>query len=172
MTLNFLHFTIQEFLAAHYISQLPPNEELKVIEANFWNDIHFNMFSIYISLTKGQRSSFKHFLSGGNQVVTISHHFLKNQLKSFHLYCCFKEAGDYAICNIIEQAEFFDNKIIYLGFTALMASDMECISLFLSSSFTKEWERLDLNSYHIQDKGLYILYRRLRHSSNVTINTL
>ena len=49
---------------------------------------------------------------------------------------------------------------------------MECISVFLTSSFTKEWERLDLNSYHIQDKGLYILYRRLCHSSNVTINTL
>ena len=54
MTFNFLHFTIQEFLAAHYISQLPPNEELNVIEANFWSDIHFNMFSTYISLTKGQ----------------------------------------------------------------------------------------------------------------------
>ena len=54
MTLNFIHFTIHEFLAAHYISQLPPNEELKVIEENFWSSIHFNMFSIYISLTKGQ----------------------------------------------------------------------------------------------------------------------
>ena len=37
MTLNFIHFTIQEFLAAHYVSRLPPNEELKVIQANFWN---------------------------------------------------------------------------------------------------------------------------------------
>ena len=91
VTLNFLHFTIQEFLVAHYISQLPPNEELKVIETNFLNDTHFNMFAIYISLTKGQRPPFKHFLSGGNQVITISHHFLKNHLKCFHLYCCFKE---------------------------------------------------------------------------------
>ena len=46
MTLNFIHFTIQEFLAAHYISHLPPNEELKVIKANFWNDIYFNIFFI------------------------------------------------------------------------------------------------------------------------------
>ena len=42
MTLNFIHFTIQEFLAAHYIAHLPPNEELKVIEENFWSDIHYN----------------------------------------------------------------------------------------------------------------------------------
>ena len=49
MTLHFTHFTIQEFLAAHYISRLSPNEELKVIEANFWKDVYFNTFSIYIS---------------------------------------------------------------------------------------------------------------------------
>ena len=47
--LNFIHFTMQEFLAANYISHLPPNEELKVIERNFWSDTHFNMFAIYIS---------------------------------------------------------------------------------------------------------------------------
>ena len=35
MTLNFIHLTIQEFLAAHYICHLPPNEELKVIKATF-----------------------------------------------------------------------------------------------------------------------------------------
>ena len=34
MTLNFIHFIIQEFLAAHYISQLPPNKELEMIHAS------------------------------------------------------------------------------------------------------------------------------------------
>ena len=53
ITLNFIHFTIQEFLAAYYISCLPSNEELKVMEENFWSNTHFNMFSIYASLTKG-----------------------------------------------------------------------------------------------------------------------
>ena len=65
ITLNFTHFTIQEFLAAHYISHLPPKEELEITKATFWSNMHFNMFSIYISLTKGQRPSFKEFLSGG-----------------------------------------------------------------------------------------------------------
>ena len=59
MTLNFIHFTIQEFLAAHYICQLPPNEELEVIKANFWSDTHFNMLSIFTLLTKGQQPAFK-----------------------------------------------------------------------------------------------------------------
>ena len=176
-TLHFIHFTVQEFLAAHYISHLPPNKELKVIKANFWSDIHFNMFSIYVSLTKGQRSSFKtflcggffqKFLSGGN---AIFHKFLKDQLKCFHLYRCFNEANDHTICNIIQQADIFKSKAISLTGTTVTTSDMECLSLFLTSSF-KKWEILNLIDCHIQDKGLNILYRGLHHSNDIIINQL
>ena len=172
MTLNFIHFTIQEFLAAHYISNLPPNDELKVIEVNFWNNIHFNMFSIYISLTKGQRYAFKQFLSSGNEAIAIADKFLEDQLKCLQLYRCFKEAGDHTLCNTIERANIFHDREISLGGTTLTGSDMECISVFLASSFNKEWEWLYLFNCHIQDKGLNILYRGLRHYSNITINTL
>ena len=171
MTLNFIHFTIQEFLAAHYISHLPPNEELKVIEANFWSNIHFNMFSIYISLTKGQRSSFKKFLCGGNEAIAISDEFLEDQLKCLRLYRCFNEAGDHTLCNTIERANIFHDRVISLGGT-LTGSDMECISLFLTSSFNKEWKGLGLWDCHMQDKGLNILYRGLRHCSDITIKDL
>ena len=172
ITLSFIHFTIQEFLAAHYISHLPPNEELKVIKATFWSNIHSNMYSIYISLTKGQRPSFKQFLSGENKAIVISHEFLKDQLKLFHLYHCFKEADDHKMCCTIEQSDIFQDKIIDVGGTKLTASDIECISLFLTSSFTKEWVRLYLNSCYIQDKGLKILYRGLHHGNGVCINQL
>ena len=171
MTLSFIHFSIQEFLAAHYISHLPPNEELKVIEANFWSDIHFNVFSIYILLTKGQRSSFKKFLSGGDEIA-IADNFLADELKCLRLYHCFNEADDHTMCNTIEQAYIFHGREINLVGAILTASDMECISLFLTSSFNKEWECLNLSRCYIQDKGLNILYRGLRHSSDTTINTL
>ena len=179
MTLNFIHFTVQEYLAALYISHLPPNKELKVIEANFWSNIHFNMFSIYISLTKGQRSSFKKFLSGRGFFrklfsggSAISRKFLNDQLKCLRLYHCFKEANNETLCNTIERAEVFNNKVIRLGGTTLTGSDIECVSLFLASSFNKEWEGLDLQSCYIQDKGLNTLWRGLRHTTDITINRL
>ena len=172
MTLHFIHFTIQEFLAAHYISHLPPDEELKVIEEKFWNNVYFNTFSIYISLTKGQRYSFKQFLSDGNKVIAISVKFLKDQSKCLRLYQIFNEANDHAMCYTIEQAEIFLNKIIRLWGTTLLYNDMECLSLFLTSSSNKQWEMLNLFSCHIQDKGLNILCRILRHSSDVIINHL
>ena len=172
ITLNFIHFTIQEFLAAHYIAHLPPNEELKVIEANFWRNNYFNMFAIYISITKGQRSSFKTFISGGNEAITIADKFLKDHLKCLRLYKCFNEAEDYKMCQTIERAGIFKSKVINLMGTTLTASDVECISLFLTSSFNKEWKELNLSLCHIQDKGLNILYRGLRHSNDVTIDEL
>ena len=173
-TFNFIHFTVQEYLSALYISCLPPDKEFRAIEAKFWSDIHFNMFTMYIALTKGQRSSFKKFLSSGNEAIAISDEFLEDQLKSLRLYRAFKEADDTRLCDTIERANIFHNRAINLGGmrTALTASDIECISLFLASSFNKEWEWLDLQSCYIQDKGLNSLWRGLRHTTDITINTL
>ena len=172
MSLNFIHFTIQEFLAAYCVSQLPPNEELKIIKANFWRNTHFNMFSIYVSLTKGQQYAFKTFLSGGSTAIVVAPKFLKHQLKSLRLYFCFNEANDHTICSTIEQADIFCDKKIELLSITLAASDLECISIFLTSSHIKKWVKLNLYNCHIQDKGLNILYRGLRFSSNITIEEL
>ena len=172
MTLHFIHFTIQEFLAAHYISQLPSNKELEAIEKNFWNSNHLNMFSIYISLTKGQHASFKKFLSSGNDGITISDKFLRDPLKCLHLYHCFNEANDHVMCHSIEHAEIFSHKEINLIGKSLTGSDLEGLSLFLASSLNKEWARLGLINCHIQDKGLNILHRGLCHSNNIFIHEL
>ena len=166
-TINFLHFSIQEYLAAHHIANLPADEELKIIKEKFWSSIHFNMFSIYVSLTKGQRPSFKHFLCGGNKAISISDEFLTDQLRCFLLYHCFYEAGDFNICRTIERSVIL-NKVIDLP-TRLTASDVECVTTFLTSSFQKKWVWLKLP---LQDHGLHILHRGLLHGSNITIKRL
>ena len=171
-TINFLHFSIQEYLAAHHIANLPADEELKIIEEKFRSDIHFNMFSIYVSLTKGQRPSFKHFLCGGNKAIAISDKFLNNQLQCLRLYYCFHEAGDVDICKTIEQSVTFSDKKIDLSDTRLTASDVECVTVFLTSSSHKEWVGLYLWNCYIQDHGLHILHRGLLHCKNITIDQL
>ena len=171
-TINFLHFSIQEYLAAHHMANLPADEELKIIEEKFWSDVHFNMFSIYVSITKGQRSSFKHFLCSGNKAIAISDKFLNNQLQCLRLYRCFHEAGDVDICKTIERSVTFSDKEINLRSTRLTASDVECVTVFLTSSFNKEWVRLNLYSCYIQDHGLHILHRGLLHCRNITIDQL
>ena len=170
-TINFLHFSIQEYLAAHHIANLPADEELKIIEEKFWSDNHFNMFSIYVSLTKGQGNSFKRFLRGGTY-KTISDKFLKNQLQCLRLYHCFHEAGDVDICKTIERSATFSDKEINLSRTILMASDVECVTVFLTSSFHKEWVWLYLSSCYIQDHGLHILHRGLLYCTKTIVHLL
>ena len=170
-TINFLHFSIQEYLAAYYIANLPADKELKIIEKKFWSAIHFNMFSIYVSITKGQRPSFRHFLCGGSKSI-ISDKFLSNRLRCLRLYCCFYEAGDTDICKAIEQSVTFSDKVINLPGNRLTASDVECVTVSLTSCFHKEWVWLNLFSCYIQDHGLHILHRGLLHYNNITIDKL
>ena len=60
LSFNFIHLSIQEFLAAHHVTTLnPPSKELSILQKNFWNNaVYFNMFDIYVALTNGQRPSF------------------------------------------------------------------------------------------------------------------
>ena len=167
MTLNFIHFTIQEFLAAHYMVHLPLYQEIEIIEEYFWNDTHFNMFSMYMALTKGQQHAFKQFLSQNQNI----NKFLQSQLLCLRLYRYFNEANDYSMCETIQQARFFSGKTISLRSINLNSSDMDCIALFLNSSPNKEWVGLNLWNCYMQDLGLCFLYRGLHHS-NVTINEL
>ena len=170
MTFNFVHFTIQEFLAAYHITQLPPDEELRVLEAKFWSDLHSNMFAMYTSLTKGQRSVFKRFLTGGDETIAIAEVFLKDQLKCLRLFRCFHEANDEAMYSTIQTKAFHD-KVINLQGTSLTVYDVECVTLFLTCSPHKEWKKLNLSFCNIQDHGVRVMHRSLT-SHNVTIRQL
>ena len=172
MTFNFLHFSIQEYLAAHYITTLPADEELKIIKEKFWSDTHLNMFSIYVALTKGQRPVFKQFLCYENKAILISDVFLENQLQCFRLYHCFHEAGDVDICKTIEHSVTFRNKVIELSDTRVTAGDMECITQFFTLVLCKEWMILNLSYCYIQDHGLHILRQGLLHCNDVIIDKL
>ena len=187
MTFNFLHFTIQEFLAAHRLAGLSPRKELKILKEKFWSDIHSNMFAIYISLTKGQRPTFKQFikpslrqrLKGFLTGEQLENRFLEDNLKCFRLFRCFSEAGDNEMCRSIENAKSVKGKKIKINdpfssskhYIRLSPSDVECVTVFLTCSSNKEWEELELWKCYIQDHGVHILHRGLT-SCDVTITTL
>ena len=181
MTFNFLHFTIQEFLAAHHVASLLPSKERKILKEKFWNDTHSNMFAIYISLTKGQRASFKQFikpslgqrLKGFLTGEQVENRFLEDKVKCLHLFRCFFEAGDKEMCRSITNAKTLDfsSKRMILWNTRLSPKDVECVTVFLTCSSHKEWEKLHLGDCYIQDHGVHILHRGLTNFS-VTIISL
>ena len=124
---------------------------------------------MYITITRGQWSPFKQFLSGEDKTIAISHTFLDKQLICFHLYRCFHEAGDDRICHSIGQSEALNYGKIDLSLSRLMTTDMECVAVFLASSLHKQWTTLNLSYCYIQDHGLRTLHYALRHCVNLTI---
>ena len=181
MTFNFLHFTVQEFLAAHHVASLSPRKELKILKEKFWSNIHSNMFAIYITLTKGQRASFKQFikpslgqrLKGFLTREQVENKFLEDKVRCFHLFRCFFESGDKEMCRSIENAKSLNcsSKTMSLRHISLSPTDVECVTVFLTCSSHKEWKVLDLCYCYIQDQGVHILHRGMTNSS-VTITSL
>ena len=167
---NFIHFSVQEFLAAHYISNVvTPDEEHSILEKYFWNDIHYNMFNFYMALTSGQHISFKRFLRGGKDAVTIDGKFLKDELQCLRLYRIFHEAGDILTCKTIEE-KFTDEDIV-LEDKTLSPNNLEDLTTLLTCSSCKNWKTLNLTSCYIQDYGLQLLHRGL-HKTDITIDDL
>ena len=168
-TFNFLHLSVQEFLAAHYITTLTPDEELSILNKYFWTDRHSNMFTMYINLTNAQRYSFRKFLSGGNDTIAIHKKFLNDKLKCIQLYRCFNEvSSDDRVCRTIERK--FSDGIIAFFHTTLSTNAVENIATLISCSSIKQWKKLSLVGCHIRDAGLHIIHRTI--TSSITIEQL
>ena len=73
---SFVHFSLQEFLAAYHVTCLPYDDELSVLKEKFMSDIHSNMFAVYVGMTKGKRPAFKEYLRDGNPRRTSSDEFI------------------------------------------------------------------------------------------------
>ena len=167
LTCHFVHFSIQEYLAAYCITRLSPVEELQILQDKFCHANYFNTFAIYVALTKGQRLSFKEYLSDGKKTINISQGFLSDVDLCLHLYHCFYEADDNEMCKSISRAKIFNNKSILQSIST--PTHVEYLTLFLTTSLHHKWVIIYLG--YIQDRGLHNLHRGLK-SSNVTITEL
>ena len=185
-TLNFIHFSIQEYLGAYQITCLPPKTELEFIKKNFLSECYRNTFALYVGMTKGQRPCFKKFLSsyGKNFISSfistntnkITSKFLKDDRKSLRLFQCFHEADDQEACknvtdkihskNEIDLEQIDDDKL-----SILPPSDVHCLTLLLSTSPNKYWKMLSLLCCYIGDAGLQMLHQSLI-TNGITIDEI
>jgi len=159
-TLNFIHLSVQEFLAAYQITCLPPNEELNFIRTNFFSEDYSNVFSLYVGLTMGQRPCFKKFLYG-KSTNAIDARFTEHDRSSLRLFQCFYEANDFKSCNDITKKICSLQKILLYRNASLFPSDIHCLTLFLSQSSIEKWQKLDLQYCHMGDTGLTVLNQSL-----------
>ena len=174
-TLNFVHFSVQEYLAAYQITCLPPKKELQFIQTNFFAEFYTNTFALYVALTKGQRPCFKKFLSCyGKSFISsflstntnkIADKFLEDDRKSLRLFQCFYEADDQESCSNITEKLCNSKRLSLqkslLNSMPLLPGDLHCLTFFLCRSSMKYFRHLDLFDCHIGDTGLRKLHQSL-----------
>ena len=177
---NFLHFSIQEYLAAFYIASLSDRKQAKILKNFFWNSKYLNMGIMYFGLTSGNSVALKHFLSGNKFLffskvfgaIRIERRVSEDKIKCLHLFQCFLEADNDKL--VQKVGKFLEDDAIDLSNNALLHKDIHIFSFFLVRSANKSWRKLDLSGCYIGDQGFEIFTRSFAECSKnkTTIETV
>ena len=170
VTFHFLHFSMQEYMAAWYISTLSDRKQIKLLQKTFWKHRYYNTWIMYVGITGGCTFALRHFLSGnwfqlyskffGASKVSIK--FLNNKMKCLHLFQCLIEADKVDSMKQLDSVkELFQNNQIDLSNQTLLPSDLNTLGFFLIRSINKEWDKLNLSNCSIGSNGSNILCDRL-----------
>ena len=159
---HFLHYSIQEYMAAYYIASLPNNKLLSLLKETFWNVHYFNTWIMYVGITGGKNEIFTHFLSGNYfQIWTkwlgaknISNTILNDKIKRLHLLRCSAEA-DHEMLSSVET--IFQEQIIDLSNQFLSINNVHILAGLLLKLPCKKWKKLDLSGCSINDEACNLL---------------
>ena len=175
LSYNFLHFTLQEFLAAHYVTSLPTCKQINIFKDYFWDSRYLNTWIMYVGLTYGDSFALKHFLTGRKFVLQsllvkakgIANKTAVDKMKRLHLFQCFLEAGNSKMCH--QFGNYLVNEEIDLSNTTLLPKDMHTLCFFLRRSTTIQWKLLDLSNCYIGDYGCDMLANMLEGDSKTNL---
>jgi len=159
---NFLHLTIQEFLAAWHLSKFGIFEQRdlnSIFHRYFWDHRFFNMWVLYVGITKGEKIGFMHFISGNTFLQTLLHRGAKNlspailhdKLKSMYLFQCFKECGDHEMCKRL--GALLENEVIDLSNHQVSPKNINTLCFVLTQCFNSSLKELNLSNCRIGDTG-------------------
>ena len=173
---NFLHFSLQEFLAAYHVASLSFFNQVGVLKSTFWNSIYLNSWVMYAGLTKRNLFALKHLLTGRKFILhslivrpnSIANEIIGDKVKCLHLFQCFLEAGDDRMCEQVGNSLL--DKDINLSDTALLQKDMHTLCFFLMRSTTKQWKKFDLSNCYIGDDGCDTLANLLLGDDNTSMH--
>ena len=158
---HFLHYSVQEYMAAYYIASLKENELLQLLKETFWNVHYFNTWIMYIGITGGKHYTFTHFLCGNYMKSwifgpKISNEILNDKIKCLHLLRCSVEAD----CEMLSSVEnIFQEQIIDLSNYNLSVNDIHILAILLLQLPNKEWKKLNLSGCNINDEGCDSVYK-------------
>jgi len=171
VSVHFIHFSIQEYMAAYHISLLSNCKLIKLLHDTFWEVDYYNTWILYFGITNGEKFALKHFLSGNylemmtrysRKNFTISQSIINNEIKRLHVIQCFAETDNtVSVCN--------PSREVKLRGQTLSIDDVHAVGFFFLRSTDNHWEFLDLRNCKIGDTGLEILVEKFDGKKSITI---
>ena len=170
---HFLHYSIQEYMAAYYIASLPDNKLLLLLKNTFWNIHYFNTWIMYVGITGGKHFIFTHFLSHYHFKACrwfctprLSNNISGDRIKCLYLLQCSAEAGygNHVLLSSVDN--ILQEGIIDLSNHSLSVNDLRTLAVLLLRLPSKHWEKLNLSGCNIDDNSFNLLCE-LFQSQNV-----
>ena len=149
---HFLHYSIQEYLAAYYITSLPSVELLKLLNDTFWKLYYLNTWIMYVGITGGSDPVFKQLIlsdicSPLGSRSSISDEIVMTNLRRLFLFCCLAEIDDHEAVPF--DNSFFQEGKVDLSNESLPVTDVYSLSMLLLRLHIEQWKRLILSNCNI-----------------------
>ena len=160
VSFNFLHFTMQEYLAALHVSNTVPYEQqLSLMNDTFWNSVYNFMWMMYVGINGINSRTFLQFLynaqpGADNMELIVSSDIKSDKLKCLYLFQCFMEAKTKNVPK--EISLIFHNNEINFRELRLLPHHISSLTLYISK-YTMQLQSLNLRDCHIGDVGINIL---------------
>ena len=157
---NFLHFTMQEFLAALHVSTLPSEQQFSLMKEKFWDGRYNFMWMMFVGIVGINSDIFMSFVSKGKVYkhksgIRMAENILSDKRKRLHVFQCFMEAKSSAEAPDVISDMFKDGKVI-INEVKLLPHHITSLMTFMSNS-CMQWKALELSKCNITDIGMSVL---------------
>jgi len=155
---NFIHLSIQEYLAAYYITTLSSAQQVDMLKEYFFINKYLNMWIMYGGLCK-EPLAFRHFLSGNYSLTlskmfgsfSLSNKIVRSKLDRLYLFQVSAEFSTSNIHNLVSNV--FKNKCLDLSEYNLSSRHIDTLTSILDKATVTQWKQLNLSHCNIGDTG-------------------
>ena len=158
---NFLHFTMQEFLAALHVSTLPSEQQSSLMERKFWDGHYQFMWMMFVGIIGVKSDVFVNFISKGKVYkgkceIRIADPIRNNKNKCLHLFQCYLEAKESTEIPEVISSMFKDGKVTFSN-VKLLPHKITSLMSFICTKQSMQWKSLVLYQCKIGDTGMSVL---------------
>ena len=153
ISVNFLHFTMQEYLAAFHVSTLSSLEQSSLIKELFWDGQFSFMWLMYVGIVGVKSNTFAYLFDSNS-------HIYGDKRKCLHLFQCYFESKSDAEMPQAVSSVFTDGNITLDNIT-LLPHHISSLLFFMStpSIHHDQLKVLSLSNCNLRDIGINSLFK-------------